>query len=61
MEEAPSIISTITKTPNMTTDELIQLIRTCNLSQVRAELDKSKPEALQAMEQFYLKASKRKP
>lgn len=45
----------------MNITELIQLIRTCNLSQVRAELEASGSETLRIVEQFYLRAKGRKP
>lgn len=47
----------------MSVDELIQLIRTCNLAQVRAQLEKMKehdPESYQEVIHFYRDASRRK-
>jgi len=48
----------------MTTDELIQLMRTCSMAQVRMQLEAAKmgnPEAFMTIEAFYKLASKQKP
>ena len=48
----------------MTTDELIQLIRTCNLAQVRKQLEKwekRNPESFETVRFFYKQASAQKP
>jgi len=47
----------------MTTNELIQLMRTCSLAKVRAQLElaeKKSPEAFKVIVSFYQSASQRK-
>ena len=48
----------------MSPDELIQLMRTCSLAQVRKQLEivkEKNPEAYMTIEAFYLLAAKQKP
>jgi len=48
----------------MTPDELIQLMRTCSMAQVRAELERMiqySGSDFEAIYKFYKRASKRKP